>query len=456
MDSHHMTDNHDQNSEHDHRFDVAVIGGGTAAETLVAELDGSGLTVVVFEDDRVGGECPFVACMPTKAMLHDAAVGRSWDDAVTRRHEVVEQLDDSAHAAELAGHGATLIRSSASIAAPDRVVAGGHDYRVEHIVVATGSDPIIPPIEGIDALGDRCWTSADAMTAESRPTRLTVVGGGVIGCELATIFSRLGTEVHLLDVEPTAFPDLPTEIGTLVDDSLRAAGVRVRRGVEVAAVEPRGGGVRVRLGDGPCLDTDRLLIATGTRPRTRGIGLDNLGIDEGQPLSVDDTGRVAANGSVWAIGDVAGRGEYTHLANHQARVVADALTGAGEGGRRFDDVVVPACVFTDPPILTIGPTPGDLDETVLWESAHLSEVPRAITDEFGDGLLVIGVDRSTRVIVAAHGIGAHFDVLAAALVTAIDAEISVDQLARSMWPFPTVGELLGLVYSRASASLGSP
>jgi dihydrolipoamide dehydrogenase len=456
MDDPYMTDNPNQNNEHDHRFDVAIVGGGTAAETLVAELDGSGLTVVVFEDDRVGGECPFVACMPTKAMLHDAAAGRSWDDAVARRHEVVEQLDDSAHAADLARHGATLVRSSAWIAAPDRVVAGGHDFRVEHIVVATGSHPIIPPIDGIDAIGDRCWTSADAMTTEVRPTRLTVVGGGVIGCELATIFSRLGTEVHLLDVEPTAFPDLPAEIGPIVDDSLRAAGVRVRRGVEVAAVEPRGGGVRVRLGDGSCLDTDRLLIATGTRPRTRGIGLENLGIDEGQPLSVDETGRVAANGSVWAIGDVAGRGEYTHLANHHARVVADALTGAGGGGRRFDDVVVPACVFTDPPILTIGPTPGDLDETVLWESARLSEIPRAITDEFGDGLLVIGVDRSTRAIVAAHGIGAHFDVLAAAIVTAIDADVTVDQLARSMWPFPTVGELLGLVYSRASASLGSP
>ena len=125
----------------------------------------------------------------------------------------------------------------------------------------------------------------------------------------------------------------------------------------------------------------------------------------------------------------------------------------GSGDRRFDDVVVPACVFTDPPVITIGPTPAELGDTVLWESASLSEVPRASTDEYGDGYLTIGVDRSTRRLVAAHGVGANFDVLAAALVTAIDAEVPVDQLARSMWPFPTVGELLGVVYSRASASL---
>ena len=209
----------------------------------------------------------------------------------------------------------------------------------------------------------------------------------------------------------------------------------------------------MRLGDGACVDTDRLLVATGTRPRTRGVGLAHLGLDEDELLAVDTTGRVQAGGSVWAIGDIAGKGEYTHLANHQARVVARALTGGQQ--RRFDDVVVPSCIFTDPPILTIGPTPDALGDTVSWVSARLADVPRASTDELGDGYLTIAIDPSTRTIVAAHGVGAQFDVLAAALVTAIDAEIPVDQLARSMWPFPTLGELLGLLYSRAVESLGT-
>jgi dihydrolipoamide dehydrogenase len=433
-------------------FDVGVIGGGSAAETLVAELHESGLTTVVFEAERVGGECPFVACMPSKAMLHDAAIGRSWTEAVQRRREVVDDLDDARHAAELTGHGAVLVRERATIDAPDEIVAGGRRYRVGHIVLATGSEPVVPAIDGIDAIGDRCWTSDDAMTSEIRPTRLTILGGGVIGCELATVYARFGTEVHLLDADPDAFGDLPPEIGAIVDDSLRTSGVRVRRGVDVTGVEPRGGGIRVHLGDGACVGTDRLLVATGTRPRLRGIGLECLGVDTDTPLSVGDNGRVAAQGSVWAIGDVAGRGEYTHLAQHQARVVADALTGSGS--RRFDDVVTPACVFTDPPIVTIGRTPADLGDAVRWVSGHLSEVPRATTDEFGDGILVIAVDPTTRAVVAAHGVGAHFDVLAAALVTAIDGAIPVDELARSMWPFPTLGELLGLVYSRASESLG--
>ena len=433
--------------------DVAIIGGGSAAETLVAELDGSDLDIVVFEDERVGGECPFVACMPSKALLHDAAIGRSWDDAVRRRKKVVDHLDDGTHAAELAQHGAALVRERATITAPSVVEAAGRRYRAGHIVIATGSEPVIPPIDGLDEIGDRCWTSADAMTTDVRPMRLTILGGGVIGCELATLYAGFGTEVHVLDAEPTAFPDLPEDIGTIVDDALRAAGVRLRRDVEVTQVETRGGGVRVRLDDGACVDSDRLLIAAGTRPRTHGIGLGNLGIDEDAPMAVGPDGRVGAEGSVWAIGDVAGHGEYTHLANHQARVVAGALCGTGH--RRFDDVVTPACVFTDPPIVTIGPAPAALGDTVLWESARLSEVPRATTDELADGFLAIAVDRSTGAIVAAHGVGANFDVLAAALVTAIDARTPVDQLARSMWPFPTVGELLGLVYSRASESLGS-
>ncbi|HSM66843.1 MAG TPA: hypothetical protein VK860_11100, partial [Ilumatobacteraceae bacterium] len=156
-------------------------------------------------------------------------------------------------------------------------------------------------------------------------------------------------------------------------------------------------------------------------------------------------------GSVWAIGDVAGHGQYTHVANHQALVVADALVGSGS--RRFDEVVVPACVFTDPPVMMIGPRPGEAD-TLQWFSARLSETPRWTTDNLMDGFLTIGVDPNTRAVAAAHGVGADFDVLAAALVTAIDGTLTVDQLRASMWPFPSVGEILGVVYSRAADSLG--
>jgi dihydrolipoamide dehydrogenase len=437
----------------DTHFDVAVIGAGSAGETLTVELASNGRRVVVFEPELIGGECPYVACMPTKAMLHDAAIGRSWADSIRRRGEVVDHLDDSRHAGELERSGATLVRHRARLRSDGSIRAGGQRYDADGIVIATGSTISIPPVDGLADLGDRCWTSVDAMTADERPTRLAIVGGGVIGCELATIFARFGTEVHLLDVAPTAFPDLPPEIGDIVDDTLAVDGVRVRRGVSIDRVARRGGGVRTTFDTGACLDTDRLLIATGTQPRTTDLGLEELGVDP-ENLQVDHTGRVAGASSLWAIGDVAGFGEYTHLANRQAKVVAAALLGGAP--QRFDDGVTPACVFTDPPIVTIGPRPADLSsDDVCWVSARMNEIARWTTDELGEGFLTIAVDRATHRVVAAHGIGTRFDELAAALVTAIDGGVSVDRLARSMWPFPSVGELLGVVYSRAAAELAS-
>ncbi|HSL74870.1 MAG TPA: NAD(P)/FAD-dependent oxidoreductase [Ilumatobacteraceae bacterium] len=434
-------------------FDVAVLGGGSAAEALVAALGHRELRIVVFEAHRVGGECPFVACMPSKAMLHDAAAHTGWRDAIERRSGVIDHLDDSRHAEQLAAHGALLVRAAATITAPGRIEAAGSEYTAEHIVLATGSELLMPPIEGIEELGDRCWTSEQALLTEDRPTRLAIIGGGAIGCELATIFARFGSEVHLLDVAPQAFPDLPPAIGERVDDALRAAGVRVCRGIEIEQVACRGGGVRTTLANGAGLDTDRIIVAAGRRPLTQGLGLEQIGVADPARLAVDDTGRVTADGSVWAIGDVAGRGQYTHVANHHANVVANAL--CGDGTRRFDDVVTPACVFTDPPLMTIGPRPAELsDDDVVWVSANLSETPRWTTDALADGVLTIAVDRRSRTVVAAHGVGASFDVLAAALVTAIDGRIPVDQLTRSMWPFPSIGEILGVVYSRAVESLG--
>jgi dihydrolipoamide dehydrogenase len=159
---------------------------------------------------------------------------------------------------------------------------------------------------------------------------------------------------------------------------------------------------------------------------------------------------------VWAIGDVAGKGQYTHLANHQGAVVAERIAAAATGAaahRRFDDVVVPACIFTRPPVMMVGPTPGELDSDVEWVEARLSEIARWTTDSLGDGYLTIGIDRSTRCVVAAHGAGARFDELAAAIVTAIDGAVPIDRLAMSMWPFPTVGDLLGPLYERALDAL---
>jgi pyruvate/2-oxoglutarate dehydrogenase complex dihydrolipoamide dehydrogenase (E3) component len=430
------------------RHDVAVIGAGSAAEALVARLAGHDLDVVVFEPRLVGGECPFVACMPSKAMLHDVASERPWDAAVERRDQVVDHLDDSGHAEQLERHGATLVRARARFVGSGLLEADGHRHEAEHVVIATGARPVVPDIEGLADLGDGVWTSDDALTAAERPARIAVIGGGPIGCELAEIFSGFGSEVHLIDLAERAFPDLPAPIGDIVDEGLAASGVRVSRGREVTCVERREGSIVGHLDDATSFETDRVLVASGRRARLEGLGLERLGLDPEHELPLSPNGRVTCAGSVWAIGDVAGRGQYTHLANHHARVVADHLVGSRT--RRFDDVVTPACIFTNPPLMMVGPRPGDLArDDVAWIDARLSDIARSTTDEFGDGYLYVGVDRATRRVVAAHGAGTRFDELAATFVMVIDAETTVDRLARSMLPFPTVSELVAVVAARA-------
>jgi pyruvate/2-oxoglutarate dehydrogenase complex dihydrolipoamide dehydrogenase (E3) component len=329
----------------------------------------------------------------------------------------------------------------------------GVTLSADHIVIATGSEPVTPKIEGLDSLGDSYWTSQDALLVDERPARVTIVGGGVVGCELAHLFAGFGAEVHVLDLESRAFPDLVPEVGELVDDHLRGAGVRVCRGVEITRVEQRGGNVLISLGNDASLATDRLIGATGSRPRLRGLGVEHLGLDPSQPLPVSDDGRVDCPGSVWAIGDVVGTDRYTHVANHHARVVADQLIG--DRRRRFGDSVVPACVFTTPPVMVVGPSVADLehDEDVIWVRAELSSIARWSTDNPATGMMALAVRRSNRCVVAAHGVGERFDELAAALVTAIDGAIPIDRLAMSMQPFPTISELLGVLYSEALDAL---
>jgi pyruvate/2-oxoglutarate dehydrogenase complex dihydrolipoamide dehydrogenase (E3) component len=430
--------------------DVAVIGGGGAAETLAGELDGTGLRVAVIEEDRVGGDCPFVACMPSKAMLHDANTSTRWGEAVKRRENVTEHLDDRGHARQLEETGAQLIRGRGRVVDAHTVAVGDTQVHTDHIVLATGSRPLIVDIDGIDRVGDGLWTSDDALTAIDRPARLMIIGGGPIGCELAHLFAGFDTEVHLVDVTERAFPDLPDPIGDIVDDGLRAAGVRVCRGRQVERVERRGGNVLTALDNGATVVTDRILVATGRQPNTTDLGLEHLGLDVGEPVPVDDRGRVDCDGSIWAMGDVAGGAQYTHVANHHARVVANQLVG--DHSRRFSDVVTPASIFTQPPVIMIGPTPEATDD-VIWVEARMSEVARWTTDALGDGFLTVAIDPSTRCAVAAHGAGARFDELSAALITAIDASVPVDVLHRSMWAFPTVAELLGLIYARAIDAL---
>lgn len=423
---------------------VAVIGGGSAAEALLRELPDGEHRLVVFEPRLLGGECPFLACMPSKALLHDARAGTDWSTARRRRDEIVSGLDDTEHVEEAEAHGATVVRARASLLDARHVVTDdGRCFEVDHVVVATGAEPTAPDVPGLDLHEERIWTSDDALTTAELPRRLAILGGGVIGSELAQLFSGFGTAVTLLDHEPRPLGDLHPRVGDLVQANLVAAGVDVRCETTVSELRPGADGVDVVVADGETEDVvtaDRVIVATGRRPRRSGLGLENLGIDADE-VDVDRTGRLRVPGSVWMIGDAAGLDQYTHVANHHAAVVADHL--AGTATRRFDDAVVPACVYVDPPVMMVGPSRADLedDDDVVWADVDL-DVPRRTTDDLPEGFLALGARRSTGRLVAAHGVGARFDELVHALVIAIDGEVPVPVLRRSIRPFPTVGEIL--------------
>ncbi|MEM1333427.1 MAG: NAD(P)/FAD-dependent oxidoreductase [Actinomycetota bacterium] len=441
---------------------LAVIGGGSAAEQLCRAVAGD-LSVTVYEPDLVGGECPFVACMPSKAMLHVARVDGSWEDAVAHRERVVEHRDDRGHAEELIDRGVRIRRHRAWLVGPNTVVdESGHRERYDHVVIATGAAAVIPPVDGIEdpELTSLVWTSEDVYRSTDRPPRVVVLGAGVIGHELAELYARTGSEVVVLERRGRTFHEHVPEVAQVVVDALTAHGVDFRFDVEVERVRPdapgdgRGGRrVRMEFADGSHVVADRLVVAAGRSARTSGIGLDSVGLDEDEPLPVGRTGRVDAAGSLWAIGDAAGVGEYTHLANHHADVVADHLVG--DATRTFDDAVLGACMFTSPPLITVGSSWASLrdDDDIVSVGVDVASLPRATTDRLAGGHLWAAASRSTRTVVAAAGAGPNFDELVHALVVAIDGAVPLDVLARTMQPFPTVGEILGLAWRQLHESV---
>ncbi len=436
-------------------YTIAVVGGGSAAEALIRKLADSDHRIVVFEPNLLGGECPFYACMPSKAMLHDRSTERSWEQAVERRKEITSNLDDSEHVREAQDLGVRVVRAAAEVVGPGRVRAAETTYTVDHIVVATGARDNVPDIDGLDMDHPRVWSSEDALTAIDRPRSVVVIGGGVIGSELAFMFSGFDIDATTLDMSERPADDLHPRVSELIEQTLRNAGVAVHNGVEITRVELTDRSVSVHLADGSSYEAEYLLVAVGRSPRLDGLGLESLGLDP-TAIDVDDRGCVASDGDhdLWVLGDAAGAQQYTHVANHHATVVADHL--AGDGTRRYDDVVVPACIFIDPPVMVVGPPWSALqdDDDVVWAEIDL-ETPRSMTDEHGDGFLTVAARRSTGCLVAANGIGARFDEIVHAIVTAIDGQVPVARLAQTMQPFPTVGEILGQAYGDLAAQLAA-
>jgi pyruvate/2-oxoglutarate dehydrogenase complex dihydrolipoamide dehydrogenase (E3) component len=440
-------------------FDVVVLGSGSAGQNVATTAAQQGLRVALVEQDRVGGECEYVACIPSKAMLRSAQVRfdalklthfgaasttplldgieDAHRAAVRRRDELSHHRNDAAAAAEVQRQGVTLVRGSGRVIEPGVVAVNDLRLGYRDLVIATGSVPTIPDIDG---LGDvATWTSDEALSASARPDSLLIVGGGAVGCEATQLFARFGTRVVLVEPGEQLLGQEHPDIAGRLADVLRGDGADVRLGRRPERARAAPLGAEVTLSDCSTLEVSRLLLAAGRRPRTGGLGLELLGLDPDGPLDVDDHCRVRGVERVWAAGDVTGEAPYTHTASYQARIVAEGLLGRDA---RADLRAIPRVVYTDPPVASVG-----LDEQhardhgldPITACADLGDLPRNNTDGTDGGLLVLTAERRRAVLIGAAAIGPGADSWLSEAVLAIRAEVPLSTLADVVHAFPTFG-----------------
>lgn len=472
--------------------DVVVLGGGIAGERVAADVARGGRTVALVEAGLVGGESPYLACIPSNSLLRSARGGESWEHAVARRDALIARLDDSAVARRLSAAGVTLVRGTGRVTAPGTVTvtpteadsaAGAAEAELSYtdLVLATGSEPVAPPIDGL--AGIQAWTTAEALTCPDLPRRLIILGGGPAGCELAQIYATFGSAVTLVEAEDRLLAAEAAFTGETLAAVLRRAGVELRLGAAAVKAAKRAEGIVLALADGTEVEAGRLLLATGRRPRLTGLGLEVLGIDvtPGQQLPVDEACRVTAGtagpgvpgaagaadvaaedeadvadvedvaagtggaagtaGRVWAAGDATGAG-HTHVARYQAAIVAANILGAE---RRADYRALPRAVYTDPAVFAVGLTPqaaAAAGVTLATVGSPLAGTASARLDIVDAGYVELYAEVDSGMLVGAAAVGPGAADWMAEITLAIRAEIPVGTLADVVHAFPTHGEVL--------------
>jgi len=439
----------------DRAFDVVVLGAGPAGEVAAGRLGEAGLDVALVESHLVGGECSYYACMPSKALLRPgelaAEVRRVPGLTVTgpdpaavlaRRDEVIHELDDVSQLPWLEERGVMLVRGFGRFVGERRVEVGDDVLEARKaVVVATGSGAAMPPIPGLAE--SRPWTNREATTAAAVPASLVILGGGVVGVELAQAWASLGSRVTVVEGLPRLISREEEFASEQVEAALRAAGVDVRTGKKAVSVT-RNGEVTVELEDGTEARGSELLVAVGRKPATQDIGLETIGLEPGTSIEVGGDLRSSRHDWLYAIGDVNGRSLLTHMGKYQARLAADAILGK-QVEIRSDGALSPRVIFTDPQVAAVGYTFAGAKEAGLnvravdvgtSESAGSSFVGR---DTPGTARLVVDEDRG--VIVGATFTGAVVaDALHAATI-AVVAELPLETLWHAVPAFPTRSEL---------------
>jgi pyruvate/2-oxoglutarate dehydrogenase complex dihydrolipoamide dehydrogenase (E3) component len=457
--------------------DVVVIGAGAVGENVADRAHRGGMETALVEAELVGGECSFWACMPSKALLRPAealAAARAVPGAreaatgtvdvaaaLAWRTSIAHDWDDSSQVEWVEGAGLTLVRGRARFTGERELEVTAQDGAVTRltarhaVVVATGSTPVTPPVDGLAETPH--WSSRDATSAREIPSRLVVLGGGVVGSELSQAFATLGSEVTLISRGGLLAGNEPFA-GEMVTTSLRAKGVTVLTGTELRSVAAAGDGVVVTLPDGTELAADRLLVATGRRPHTADLGLETIGLEPGKTLEVDDTGRVTAvsGGWLYAAGDVNGRALLTHQGKYQARAIGDVVAARANGtvgddvepwspyAITADHAAVPAVVFTSPQVAAVGLTAAQARER--FANVRVVDIPIAVAgcyvhSEDYDGRAVMVVDEDRKVVVGVTFVGDDVQELLHSATIAVVGEVPLPRLWHAVPSYPTISEV---------------
>jgi dihydrolipoamide dehydrogenase len=444
-------------------FDVIVIGAGPAGEVAAGRLAGAGLQVAIVEDRLVGGECSFWACMPSKALLRpyealaeakrvpgaaEALTGKLDVQAVLdRRDEVIHDLDDGSQLPWLEDRGIELFRGLGRITGERRVTVGDQELEATRaVMLATGSIPAMPPIEGLDAI-DGAWTNREATTAKAIPESLVIVGGGVVGAELTQAFQTLGSRVTLIEGERRLLPREEEFACEQVTEALESYGADVRIGQLADKIEQDDDGtVRVRMQDGRVATGGTLLVALGRKPQTKGLGLEELGIDTDSTIAVDELMRVPEHPWLIALGDVNGRALLTHMGKYQARIASDAILGRetalAHGG---DGPLSPRVVFTDPQVAAVGHTTVTAEDAGITVQVVETETSGNAGGSFygrnAPGTARLLIDRNRNVVVGATITGSEVADMLHAATIAVVGEVPLDRLRHAVPCFPTRSEI---------------
>jgi pyruvate/2-oxoglutarate dehydrogenase complex dihydrolipoamide dehydrogenase (E3) component len=446
------------------RADVVVVGMGVGGEEVAEQLAEAGLSVIGIEHELVGGECPYWGCVPTKMMIRagnalaearripglagSSTVQADWAPVAKRiRDEATDTWDDKVAVDRFEGKGGTFVRGRAALVGPGRVKVDEQEYTATRgLVIATGTSAVIPPVEGLT--GTPYWTNRDAVETETLPASLLVLGGGAIGVEFSQVMARFGVQVTVLEGSDRLLSMEEPESSETAAAALARDGVKALTGVRARRVTHSDAGFSVELSDGSTVSGEKLLVATGRAARLGGLGLETIGLDPSARFLATDE-RMRAADKVWAVGDVTGNGNFTHMAVYEARIAIREILG--QDGPPADYRARPRVTFTDPEIGAVGLTEKQAREAGIEVQVGYASLPSSsrgwIHGPGNEGFIKLIVDGARGVLVGATSAGPSGGEILGALSVAVHAEVPVATLKSTIWAYPTFHRALDAALS---------